>query len=136
MLEDNRLIIACQTSAFFAGQIAYDDHYPGTADTLEEGERLAALLGDKDIMFMKNHGVLVAADTVARAYRRLYLLERVCRAQIRAMSTGRELAPIADDVIRQVQTPDDSDRHKGRRDNLYFEAMKRVLDREMPGYAD
>ncbi len=136
MLEDNRLIIACQTSAFFAGQIAYDDHYPGTADTLEEGERLAALLGDREIMFMKNHGVLVAADTVARAYRRLYLLERVCRAQIRAMSTGRELAPIADDVIRQVQTPDDNDRHKGQRDHLYFEAMKRVLDREMPGFAD
>lgn len=136
MLEDNRLVIACQTSAFFAGQIVYDDHYPGTADTLEEGERLAALLGDREIMFMKNHGVLVAADTIARAYRRLYLLERVCRAQIRAMSTGQRLAPIADDVIRQVQTPDQHDRHRGQRDQLYFDAMKRVLDREMPGYAD
>ena len=136
MLEDNRLIIASQTSALFANRIVYDDHYPGTADTLEEGERLAALLGDKEIMFLKNHGVLVADDSIARAYQRLYLLERVCRAQIRAMSTGQKLAPIAEDVIRQVQTPDDSDRHKGRRDQLYFDAMKRVLDRDMPGYAD
>ena len=136
MLEDNRLLMASQTSAFFAGQIVYDDHYGGIADTLEEGERLAALLGDREIMFMKNHGVLVAADTMARAYRRLYLLERVCRAQIRAMSTGRELALIEDDVIRQVQAPDENDRHQGQRDHLYFEAMKRVLDREMPGYAE
>ena len=136
MLEDNRLIIACQTSAFFANRIVYDDHYPGTADTLEEGERLAGLLGDGEIMFLKNHGVLVADDSIARAYRRLYLLERVCRAQIRAMSTGQKLAPISDEVIRQVQAPDDNDRHKGRRDQMYFDAMKRVLDREMPGYAN
>ena len=136
MLEDNRLVPACQTSAFFAGRIAYDDHYPGTADTLEEGERLAGLLGDKEVMFLKNHGVLVAADTVARAYRLLYLLERVCRAQIRAMSTGGKLQPIGEEIIRQVQAPDAADRHRGQRDHLYFEAMKRVLDREHPGYAD
>src|SRR5210317_834202 len=47
MLEDNRLIPACQTSAFFDGHIAYDDDYLGLADTLAEGERLASVLGDK-----------------------------------------------------------------------------------------
>jgi ribulose-5-phosphate 4-epimerase/fuculose-1-phosphate aldolase len=136
MLEDNRLIPASQTSAFFDGQIAYDDHYYGTADTLEEGERLAALIGDKPVAFLRNHGVLVAVDSIARAYRLLYLLERVCRAQIRAMSTGNKLLPISQSVIDQVQTPDELDRHRGKRDDLYFDAMKRVLDREMPGYAD
>lgn len=136
MLEDNRLIPACQTSAFFDGRIAYDDHYYGTADTLEEGERLAALIGDRQIVFLRNHGVLVAVDSIAKAYRLLYMLERVCRAQIRAMSTGLKLLPIGQSVIDQIQTPDENDRHKGERDNLYFAAMKRVLDREMPGYAD
>jgi ribulose-5-phosphate 4-epimerase/fuculose-1-phosphate aldolase len=136
MLENNRLIPACQTSAFFDGHIAYDDHYYGTADTLEEGERLAALIGDKPVVFMRNHGVLVATDSIARAYRLLYLLERVCRAQIRAMSTGQKLLPISQDVIAQVQAPDELDRHRGKRDQLYFDAMKRVLDREMPGYAE
>ena len=136
MLEDNRLIPACQTSAFFHGRIAYDDHYPGTADTLAEGERLAALIGNNEVVFLKNHGVLVAVDSIPRAYRLLYMLERVCRAQIRAMSTGLKLQPIADEVIRQVQTPDADDRHKGERDKLFFAAMKRLLDREMPGYSD
>lgn len=136
MLEDNRLIPACQTSAYFDGRIAYEDDYRGTADTPQEGEHLASLLGDNQVMFLRNHGVLVAADSIARAYRLLYMLERVCRAQIRAMSTGQKLLPISKDVIKQVQTPDQADRHKGQRDNLYFAAMKRLLDREMPGYAD
>ena len=136
MLEDNRLIPACQTSAFMDGQIVYEDEYRGTADTLEEGELLARKLGDKPILFLRNHGVLVAADTIAHGYRLLYLLERVCRAQLRAMSTGKPLLPIAPEVIRQVQTPDAHDRHKGQRHQLYFDAMKRVLDREMPGFAE
>ena len=136
MLDDNRLIPACQTSAFFHGRIAYDDHYTGLAHSLAEGERLAGLVGDKEVVFLKNHGVLVATDSIARAYRLLYLLERVCRAQISAMSTGKELLPIAQDVIDRLQTPDPNDRHRGQRDDLYFAAMKRILDRDLPGYAD
>ena len=85
---------------------------------------------------MRNHGVLVATDSIARAYRLLYLLERVCRAQIRAMSTGQKLLPISQQVIDQVQAPDEHDRHRGKRDDLYFDAMKRVLDRDQPGYSD
>jgi len=66
------------------------DHYTGVADTLQEGERLAGVLcasdsqdpRQKHTVFMKNHGVLVTGNTIAQAYRRLYRLERVCRAQV------------------------------------------------------
>lgn len=136
MLENNRLVPACQTSAFFDGHIAYYDEYHGTADSLEEGERLGQFLGDKTVMFLRNHGVLVACDSIAEAYRMLYLLERVCRAQIRAMSSGEKLLPISQAVIKQVQTPDANDRHKGQRHDLFFDAMKRILDRDLPGYSD
>src|SRR5690349_16282096 len=81
MLKDNRLLPASQTAAFMCRDIAYDDHYEGTADFPTEGERLAAAMGDKTIVFMKNHGVLVTGETLAQAYKRLYKLERVCRAQ-------------------------------------------------------
>lgn len=136
MLENNRLLPATQTAAFYQGHIAYDDEYRGTADTLEEGEKLAGILGNRSVMFMKNHGVMVAADSIAKAYKMLYLLERACRTQVLAMSTGEKLAMIPDNVVAQVQAPDENDRHRGQRHTLYFEAMKRVLDREMPGYAD
>jgi len=135
MLENNRLVPASQSAAFFYGHIAYDDTYTGTADSLEEGERLARLVGDKPVVFMKNHGVLVTGETVAEAYRCLYMLERVCRAQVLAMSSGEPLAVLADGIVAQV--PPGNDRHPGgERPRLYFEAMKRILNRELPGYAD
>jgi len=137
MLKDNRLLPASQTAAFFHGHIAYDDNYVGTADTLAEGERLAGLLGGKQIVFMKNHGVLVTGDTVAQAYRRLYKLERVCRAQVLALSTGRPLEVLSEEIVARVQAPGGDDRHsRVERERLFFEAMMRVLDREAPGYAD
>jgi len=137
MLEDNRLVPASQTAAFFHGRVAYDDHYAGTADELAEGERLARLIGDKHTVFMKNHGVLVVGETVPQAYHRLYMLERGCRAQVLAMAAGRSLAVLADEIIAQVQAPPAQDRHSRReRERLFFEAMMRVLDRELPGYAE
>lgn len=137
MLDNNRLIPASQTAAYFHHQVAYDDTYSGTADFTSEGERLAHLLGDKQVMFMKNHGVLVVGDSIAQAYRRLYKLERVCRAQVLAMSTGQPLAPLSEEIVAQVQAPAEHDAYSpGERDRLYFEAMKRVLDRQLPGYAD
>lgn len=137
MLKDNRLLPASQTAAFFHNRIAYDDTYTGTADTLEEGERLAKLMGDKHAMFMKNHGILVVGETVAQAYKRLYKLERICRAQVLAMSTGKPLEILSEAIVKQVQTEPAHDSHsRSERERLYLEAMMRVLDRDAPGYAD
>jgi ribulose-5-phosphate 4-epimerase/fuculose-1-phosphate aldolase len=137
MLQDNRLLPASQTAAFFQDQIAYDDDYTGLAATLEEGERLAAAMGTKPVVFMKNHGVVVVGDTVAQAYRRLYRLERVCRNQILALGTGRPLAVLSDEIAARVQAPNPDDSHpRSERERLFFEAMMRVLDRELPGYRD
>jgi ribulose-5-phosphate 4-epimerase/fuculose-1-phosphate aldolase len=137
LLHDNRLLPASQTAALMARQIAYDDHYDGMADTLAEGERLAAALGDKSILFMKNHGVLVTGATVAQAYRRLYKLEKACRTQVLAMSTGREIAVMEQALVDKVLRPAEAETHSpAQRADLYFEAMMKVLDREMPGYAE
>ena len=136
MLDDNRLVPASQTAAYFHDRVTYDDHYAGTAEVHDEGERVAHLVGDKHVLFMKNHGVCVMGDTVPQAYRRLYKLERVCKAQILAMSTGRALAPLAEATVCQVQAPAEHDAHSPEvRERMYFDAMMRVLDRELPGYA-
>ncbi len=141
MLQDNRLHATTQTSAFLYGHIAYDNTYTGLADTLQEGERLAAVLGKNHYIFMKNHGVLVVGDTVAQAYRRIYRLERVCRMQLIAMAAatgaGQKLAVLSDEVAARVQMPNPQDSHpREERERLFFDAMMRVLDRELPGYRD
>ncbi|MEO5882264.1 MAG: class II aldolase/adducin family protein, partial [Caldimonas sp.] len=126
MLQDNRLLPTSQTAAFFQGQIAYDDTYTGVADSLEEGERLARLMGTRPIVFMKNHGILVVGATVAQAYRRLYKLERVCRNQVLALGTGRPLQLLSDEIVARVNTPSADDTHsRSERERLYFEAMMR-----------
>lgn len=135
MLKDNQLLPASQTAAFFCGMTAYDDTYTGLADTMSEGERLSHIIGNNKILFMKNHGVLVVGDTVAEAYKRLYRLERVCRAQVLAMSTGKEIAVLSDAIVHTVNNPAPGNSHsREERDELYFAAMMRVLDRESPGY--
>ena len=141
MLQDNRLHATTQTSAFLYGHIAYDNTYTGLADSLHEGERLAAVLGNNHYIFMKNHGVLVVGDTVAQAYRRIYRLERVCRMQLIAMAaatgTSQQLAVLSQDVVDRVQMPNPHDSHpREERERLFFDAMMRVLDRELPGYRD
>lgn len=141
MLQDNRLLPLSQTAAFFDGNVAYDDTYTGLADTLEEGERLAKLLGRNHVILMKNHGALVVGENVAQAYRRLYRLERVCRMQLIAMAaasgSGGKLAVLSSDVVARVQAINPQDSHtRDDRERLFFEAMMRVLDRELPGYRD
>ena len=136
-LQDNRLLPTTQTAAFFDGQVAYDDTYTGVAASLEEGERLARVMGDKPIVFMKNHGILVTGATVAQAYKRLYKLERICRTQVLALGTGKPIAILDDDVVAKVLAPAPEETHPAEeRDRLYFEAMMRVLDRVNPGYRD
>ena len=135
MLKDNRLLNASQTAVFLARNIAYDDHYDGTADLPSEGERLARVAGDKPIVFMKNHGVITTGQTVAQAYRRLYKLERACRTQVLAMSTGREIEVLDPSIVAKVLAPAQLETHSpADRDRLFFEAMMRVLDRDLPGY--
>ena len=131
------MLFRSQTAAFFNDKIAYDDTYTGLAATLSEGERLANLMGDKSVLFLKNHGVITIGDTVAQAYRLLYKLERACKTQVLAMSTGKPIHVLEQAVIDKVRTPSVDDRHpRSERERLYFEAMMRVIDRVNPGYAD
>jgi len=137
MLQDNQLLPASQTAAFFHNRIAYDNHYNGLAKTLSEGERLAGVLQDKPVLFLKNHGVVTTGNTVAQAYRRLYKLEKACKTQLLAMGSGMPLQVLSEEVIAEVLQRAPADRHPAsERERLYFAAMLRVLDRINPGYAD
>jgi ribulose-5-phosphate 4-epimerase/fuculose-1-phosphate aldolase len=65
----------------FQASISYDDNYAGLIISPSEGERLANVMGDSNIFFMGNHGVLVAGASVAIAFNSLYYLERACMHQ-------------------------------------------------------
>src|SRR5260370_5435443 len=130
-IQGGRIEMCTQNAFRYWNRIAYDEHYCGVALSAAEGERMCRALGDKDILFLRNHGVIVSGPTVARAYDDLYYLERTAMGQVLAMQTGRPLHNIdealADRTYRQIA--DDSELAE-----LHFLSLKRLLDRDEPGW--
>ena len=137
MLDNPRLEMAVQSALGFYNDVAYDPIYNGLAFDMSEGERLARALGDKSVLMMANHGVLVVANTVPRAFERLYFLERAAQAQVLALSTGRPLHLIPEPVVKMTVAQFGAGGTVGGRERseLHFDALKRVLDRGHSDYA-
>lgn len=126
----------CEQSALgLHGRIVWDEHYNGLVHDAEEGDRLAALLGDKAIMLMANHGVMTAATTVAQAFADLYMLEQAAKFQILARSTGLPIRKLPQDVIDATAKQFVGERESGYTEQ-HLTALKRVLDRDAPDYKD
>jgi ribulose-5-phosphate 4-epimerase/fuculose-1-phosphate aldolase len=137
MLENPRLEMAVQSGLGFYDDVAYDMDYNGLAFDQSEGERLARALGDKSVLMMSNHGVLVVGESVPQAFSRLYFLERAAQAQVLALSTGRPLRLVPEAEIRATAAQFTSGSEVGGRDrdDLLFDALKRMLDRTQADYA-
>jgi hypothetical protein len=82
ILKSGELKMVHQNSCRFYLGVAYDENYNGLAEVLEEGERIAGCMGKNNVLFMKNHGVVVTGNTVAEAFDRMYFLERACQVQV------------------------------------------------------
>ena len=133
MVEDGCLEPALQTSLSFHGRVAYDDDYHGLALDTDEGDRLARVLGDKHVLFLGHHGVIVVGPTVGQAYDALYHLERACKTQVLAMSTGRPLKRMPQEIVETTAIQSAAEVPLAE---MHFAALKRVLDRDQPDYAN
>jgi len=122
-----------QNTARFYKRVAYDLGYEGMANSDAEGNRLAALLGNHKTMMMGNHGVLIAAASVAEAFDELYYLERACQTLMLAYASGQKLNVMSDKVAEQ--TARDWDLYSDSA-FAHFDEMKKVLDRKDPSYAE
>ena len=132
MLDGPPLLWAGQTALKFWGRTVVDEAYNGLALDEAEGDRIAASMGEADISFMRNHGVMILGKNIAEAWDDMYYLERACEAQRLALSTGRTLKPVPPDVAeRTAQQMRVGDRESAR---LHLESIKRTLDREAPDY--
>jgi ribulose-5-phosphate 4-epimerase/fuculose-1-phosphate aldolase len=132
-IRGGRLEMVHQNSARFFGDVAYDDDFNGIAVDTHEGDRMAEAMAGKRILFLANHGVIVVAETVARAFDDFYYLERACQVQLLAMQSGRPLAVMPDEMARI--TRDQFDRFTGMNADMHFTALKEMLDAEEPSYA-
>jgi ribulose-5-phosphate 4-epimerase/fuculose-1-phosphate aldolase len=115
-------------------RVAYDDVYNGVALDDAEGQRIAHKLRGKDVMFMASHGVTVAGASVAWAFDDLYYLERSCMHQVLAVqgAAGRPLRRVPDAMCEMVAAQIAGERQQS---DLYFASIKRMLDRDEPGWS-
>jgi len=125
------LLPLAQTSMRFV-KIGYHD-YRGVALDLEERESLVRDLGDNNAMIMRNHGLLTVGRTVGEAFNAMHRLELSCKTQIAALSMGRELNPVPQNVLDKTHM---NYQPQTRRPFGVMEwpAMLRMLDRRDPGY--
>lgn len=134
MLEGPPLLWAGQTALKFHGRTVVDEGYNGLALDAAEGDRIAAAIGEADIVFMRNHGVMVLGPTIAEAWDDLYYLERAAEVQRLALATGRPLKPVPPEVAARTSAQmRQGDRESAR---LHLESVKRILAREEPDFAD
>lgn len=130
-LADSTLLPIDQNCARFFNRVAVDDAYGGLA--LEaEAERCTRMLADKRILLMGNHGVMVTAPSVARAFDDLFYFERAARTLVKACMTGRPLRVMPDEVAEK--TARQWEEFAGH--EQHFRELRAILDAEEPDYRD
>ncbi len=136
------MAVACKREGlaptnFYAAQIikdvAYHD-FEGITLNPDEQPRLLASLGDKCVLILRNHGLLVHGETVAEAFVRLWTVQRACEIQLASGAVAGADIVVPDDVIDRAHeqslqfSPD-----LGRGDDV-FEAMVRIIDAKDASY--
>ena len=115
--------------------VAYHD-YEGSARNPEERARFLVDLGDRHIMVLRNHGLLIVGTSIAAAFVATYRMERACAMQLAFQQSGAAFHPIGDAI---VSTAYDNAKRRltgSRNDPAKFEwpALLRKLDRIDPSY--
>ncbi len=138
------LLPLTQNAMLFHGNVAYHD-FEGLALDCDENDRVARDLGDKAILILRNHGVLVAASTIPLAFLMHYSLELALQAQVQALSSGQKLVQASDEAALQTarlgfgnnkENPEFAGRNNEPDSRVEWPPMLRLLDRIDPSYKD
>ena len=139
-LQEGLLPISMYALGYY-DRIAYHD-FEGPSIDVEERARLAANLGDKNVLILRTHGLLTCGQTVGQAFVRMFRLERACQVQIAAQSTGAKLTiPPSHICELSAKRSDDflaieSGKGYSKHPNPEFDALVRLMDRVDPSFRD
>ena len=99
----------------------------------DEARRVSECLGDKPVLLMGQHGVIVASHSIAQAFDDLYYFERACETYVTALMTGQPLNIASDAVARKTARQWQEDYHEFA--NQHLAELMAILDDEEPSYA-
>lgn len=133
---DEGLLPVNQMSLEFYNRVSYHD-YEGIALNLDEQKRLADDLGDNHALILRNHGLLTVGSTAARAFLRMFYLDKACEIQMAAAAAGKLRLPppeVCEYTAQQYEGTVIGDYGDPEAMDLAWAAMLRLLDRVAPGY--
>jgi ribulose-5-phosphate 4-epimerase/fuculose-1-phosphate aldolase len=128
------LLPLSQHALRFYGKIGYLD-YCGLFDTKEKCDQLPKVVGEGNVLMLRNHGPVVIGKSVRQAFSRMYNLERACRIQVATLSQcldpEKELVFIDHEQARYIASIFTGG---GAVIDREWDALVRMIDRTAPGY--
>jgi ribulose-5-phosphate 4-epimerase/fuculose-1-phosphate aldolase len=123
--------------AMLIGRVAYHD-FEGITVHPAEQPRLARSLGEKHVLILRNHGLLVAERDVAHAFALMWTLQRACEVQCEAAALGGCDIPLTDEIREACKRDAFQSSHYADACALMFEATVRKMERARrgPGWID
>jgi len=123
------LLPLSQQSLTVINSVAYHT-YEGVFFWKDEQRRLLADLGTKDILILRNHGLVATANNIPSCFSRMYMLESACKIQTRVRDKS---FVIGNDTINR--SVDESMHGSNVKSTvLMWQAMIRKLDKLCPDY--
>jgi ribulose-5-phosphate 4-epimerase/fuculose-1-phosphate aldolase len=121
---------------FYAAQlrdmVAYHD-FEGITVNPDEKPRMLKSLGDRQVLILRNHGLLVHGKTIAEAFVTLWTVQRACDIQVATRALG-EAIPIPESVVRYSTQESLQFNPKYGKGEDVFAAMVRLVDAKDPSY--
>ncbi|MBP7568042.1 MAG: class II aldolase/adducin family protein [Burkholderiaceae bacterium] len=114
-------------SAALHGLVAYHDFEGITTDAGEQ-PRLVASLGDREVLILRNHGLLTLGPHVPGAFGRMWSVQRACEVQLAADAMAGPNRAVPPEVLARIPgqlRPMAQAAGAARRGELPFEALLR-----------
>ncbi len=96
-------------------------------------------LGDHHALILRNHGLLTVGETAARAFLRMFYLDRACEIQLSAAAAGPLRLPspeVCEYTAGQFEGTVVGDYGDPEGMDLAWQALLRLVERVAPDYAD
>jgi len=124
--QEHGLLPMSFSAAMFHDRIAYHD-FEGITLDLDEQERLLADLGGKDVMILRNHGLLTCGPTLADAFQEMYQLQRSCEVQVAALAGGARVILLREELAIRATNQFARTARNGVENRMMFDAMTRWM---------
>ena len=113
-------------SVMLNNKVAYHD-FEGTVTDLEEQPRLVANLGRKNLLILRNHGLLAIGRDISQMFISYWTLERACQIQMAADSMAGPGQPVTPAVVEATPMRAKQSNRPKKEDGTssVFEAMLR-----------